>query len=138
MISDMMLVMCSKVNMLDWKFCLHADYIEIAIFGVYGTPLQHKCAYSKTNMKMLQAACKDKFGILLPTWTNTSQNSVTSKVPGFHADLKNFMYKCMYQLIDSVAIVALTIPNLSDKKILLLLKSLNQLHISILCNDYCI
>lgn len=40
MISEMMLVMCSKVNMPDWKFCLHADYIEIAIFRAYGTSLQ--------------------------------------------------------------------------------------------------
>lgn len=100
--------------------------------------LHYKFAYSKTNMKMLQAACNDTFGISLPRWTNTSQNSVTNKVPGFHADLKKFMYKCMYQLIDSVAIVALTVPTLSDKKILLLLKSLNQLHVSVLFNDYCI
>lgn len=36
----MMFMMCSKVNMLDWKFCLHADYIEIAIFRAYVTPPQ--------------------------------------------------------------------------------------------------
>lgn len=64
--------------------------------------------------------------------------SVTNKIPGFHTDLKKVMYKCMYQLIDSVAIVALTVPTLSDKKILLLLKRLNQLHVSVLFNDYCI
>lgn len=116
MISEMMFVMCSKVNMLDWKFCLHADYIEITIFRAYGTPLQHKCAYSKTNMKMLQAACNDAFGILLPRWTNV----------------------CVCQLIDSVAIVVLTVPTLSDKILLLLLKSLSQLHVSVLFNDYCI
>lgn len=87
---------------------------------------------------MLQAACNDTFGIFLPRWTNTSQNSVTNKVPGFHADLKNFMYKCMYQLIDSVAIVALTVPTLSAKQILLLLKNLNQSHVGVLFNDYCI
>lgn len=38
--TGMMFMMCGKVNMLDWKFCLHADYIEIAIFRAYGTPLQ--------------------------------------------------------------------------------------------------